>query len=101
MAGRRRDQRTSPLDFWNPGKRTGGQPAVANGLRAQKFSPGQAAQHRLLELSSGTPRSLLSAVNVIAKHFRHDAIAAEKVDLEPVRLLLRTRFRVDAADIFF
>jgi hypothetical protein len=68
---------------------------------AQKFSPGQAAQHRLLELSGGTPRSLLSAVNVIAKHFRYDAIAAEKVHLEPVRLLLCTRFRVDAADIFF
>jgi hypothetical protein len=47
------------------------------------------------------PRGLLTAIHVIAKHLGHDAITAEEVDLEAVGLLLRARFRVDAADVFF
>ena len=40
-------------------------------------------------------------MDTVAKHLCHDAIAAQKVDLKTMRLLLRTRFRVDPADVCF
>jgi len=55
----------------------------------------------LLEFSGGTPRGLLPAVDVIAEHPGHHPIAAKEVDLKTMRLLLRARLRVDAADVLF
>jgi len=40
-------------------------------------------------------------MDTVTKHFCHDALAAQKVDLKTVRLLFRTRFRIDAANVFF
>ena len=102
MGGPRRDRRISRRDSYNAGKRTGGKylPTV-NSLPAQKLSPRQAAQHRLFELSGCTSRSLFSAVHIIAEHLRYHAIAAEEVHLKTMSLLLRARFRVDTADVFF
>src|SRR4030095_4505430 len=102
MAGRRRARTISPLDFQSVGKRTGGKCIpTGNSLSAQKLSPWQTAQHRLLEFSGGTPRSLLSAIYVIAEHLGHNAVTAEEVDLEAMCLLLRARFCVDTADVLF
>jgi len=70
-------------------------------LFAQKLSPWQTAQHRLLELSSGASRGLFSAKYVIAEHLRHHTIAAEEVDLKAMGLLLCARFGVDTTDVFF
>src|SRR5215467_14556160 len=102
MGGRRRDRRISRRASYNVGRRTGGKcMASAKTLSAEKLSPRQTAQHRLLELSGGTPRGLLSAIHVIAEHPGHHAITAQEMDLEPMCLLLRARFRVDAADVLF
>ena len=59
---------------------------------AQKLSPRQTAQHRLLELSGGSSCGLFSTMHVIAEHPRHHAIATEEVDLKAMCLLLSARF---------
>src|SRR4249919_3532413 len=98
MAGRRPDPTISRLDFWNAGERTSGKciPS-ANNLSAQKLSPRQTAQHRLLKLSGGASCGLFSAKYVVAEHLRHHTIAAEEVDLKAMCLLLFARFSVDTA----
>ena len=102
MGGRRRGRRISHRAFYNVGRLTRGKRfRTATSLSAEKFSPRQTAQHRLLEFSGGTPRGLLSAVYVIAEHPGHHAVTAQEMDLKPVCLLLRARFRVDAADVLF
>jgi hypothetical protein len=73
----------------------------AESLSAQKLSPRQTAQHRLLEFSGGASCCLFSAVNIVAEHPRHYTIAAQEVDLKAMCLLLCARFRVDTADVFF
>jgi hypothetical protein len=103
MAGHRRDRKISRRDFWSAGRRIDEKTvSTANRLsRPQKFSPRQTAQDRPLKLSRRTPRSLFSTVEAVAKHFCHDTITAKKVDLKTMRLLLRARLCVDAADVFF
>src|SRR5215469_12098466 len=102
MAGRREAPTISRRDFWNAGKRTAGK-SIPSGkaLPAQKLSPRQTAQHRLLELSSSAACGLFSAIHVVTEHPRHHTIATEEVDLKAMCLLLRARFRVDTADVFF
>jgi len=39
------------------------------------------------------------AIDAIAKHLGYDFISAKKVDLKTVRLFLRARFCVDAANV--
>src|SRR5262245_19026392 len=101
MDGRRQDRTILRPDFWNAGKRTGKCIPAAESLSAQKLSPRQTAQHRLLELSGSTSSGLLSAIYVVAEHPCHHTIAAQKVNLIAMCLLLCSRFRVDTADVFF
>ena len=70
-------------------------------LFAQKLSPWQTAQHRLLKLSGGAACGLFSAKYVVAEHLRHHAIAAKEMDLKAMCLLLRAWLRVDTTDVFF
>ena len=103
MAGRRRDRKILRPDFWSAGRRIDGKPVpTANRLsKTHKFSPRQTAQGSPLELSRSTPRSFFSTVEAVAEHFRHDTITAKKVNLKTVCLLSGTRFRIDAANVFF
>jgi hypothetical protein len=58
-------------------------------------------QGRPLKFPRRTPRSFFSTVETVAEHFCHDTITAKKVDLKTMRLLPRTSFRIDAANVFF
>src|ERR1700761_6241285 len=102
MAGRRRDPTISRRDSWNVGKRTAGK-RIPSGkaLPAQKLSPRQTAQRRLLELSGSSACGLFSAIYIVTEHPRHHTIAAQEMDLEAVCLLLCAWFRIDTTDVFF
>jgi hypothetical protein len=103
MAGRRRDRTISRPDFWSAGKRIGRNPVpdCEPLSKPQKFSPRQTPQDGSLELSSRAPRSFFSTVEAVAEHFCHDSITTKKVDLKTMSLLPGTRFRIDAANVFF
>ena len=103
MAGYWRDRKISRRDFWSAGRRIAGKAVLTANLlsRPQEFSPRQTALDRPLKLSRRTPRTLFSTVKTVAKHFCHDTIAAEKVDLKTMRLLPGALFRIDAANVFF
>lgn len=51
------------------------------------------------ELTGGAAGSFLAAINRVAEHFRDGFGAAQKVDLESVRLFLRARFGVNSPDV--
>jgi hypothetical protein len=53
----------------------------------------------LLEFSRGTSGLQFAAIDAIAKHLRYDLVSAKKVDLKTMRLFLRARFCVDAANV--
>jgi len=55
----------------------------------------------VLELSGGPSCGFFSAMYVITEHPCDHTIAAEEVDLKAMCLLLRARFGVDTADVFF
>src|SRR5690349_17011282 len=102
MAGHRQGPTISRRHFWNAGKRTAGKCSPSwKSLSAQKLSPRQTTQHRLLEFSSSAACRLFSAKHVVTEHPRHYTIAAQEVDLEAMCLLLRARFRIDTPDVFF
>ena len=101
VGGRQAGPTISRRDSWNAGKRSGKCIPSADSLSAQKLSPRQTTQHRLLELSSSAPCSLFSTKHIVTEHLRHHAIATEEVHLKAMCLLLSARFRVDSADVFF
>jgi hypothetical protein len=53
----------------------------------------------LLEFSRGTLRLQFTAIDTIAKHLGHHFISAKEMDLKTMRLFLRARFCVDAANV--
>jgi len=53
----------------------------------------------LLEFPRGTLRLQLAAIDAIAKHLGYDFISAKEVDLKTMRLFLRARFCVNAANV--
>jgi hypothetical protein len=101
MAGSRRDQKILRRDLSNVGKSTVRKTAAiaSRSLKSDKLSSRQTAQGGSLELPRGTSRSLFVAIDAIAKHLRYDFISAKEVDLKSMRLFLRARFCVDAADV--
>jgi hypothetical protein len=71
-----------------------------------RFSPsshasGEFGHRTVLELSSSATRRSFSAVDGIAKHFRHGGGATEEMNLKTVGLFLCAHLGVDAADICF
>jgi hypothetical protein len=103
MVGQWRDPKISRRDFWSAGRRIAGKTVQTANLlsRPQEFSPRQTALDRPLKPSRRTPRSFFSTVETVTKHFCHDTITAEKVDLKTMRLLPGASFRIDAANVFF
>jgi hypothetical protein len=53
----------------------------------------------LLEFSRGTSRLQFAAIDTVAKHLGNDLISAKEMDLKTMRLFLRARFCVDAANV--
>jgi hypothetical protein len=88
-------------DSSNAGESIAGKTAAiaARLLKADKLSSRQTAQSRSLEFPRGIPRLQFAAIDTVAKHLGYDFISAKKVDLKTVRLFLRTRFCVDAANV--
>ena len=68
-------------------------------LKSNKLSSRQTSQSRLLEFSRGLSLLQLAAVDAVAKHLGYDLVSAKKVNLETMRLFLRARFGVDAANV--
>src|ERR1044072_4270009 len=101
MAGPRRDQRTSRQDSSNSGKFIVRKLAAiaARVLEPDKFSSRQTAQGNSLKFPRGISRLQFAAIDAIAKHLGNDFISAKKVDLKTMRLFLRARFCVDAANV--
>src|SRR5262245_38895376 len=101
MGGRRQDRTILRPDFWNAGTRTGTCIPAAESLSAQNLSTRQTAEYQDFELSGSTSSGLLFAIYVVAEHPCYHTIAAQKVNLKAMCLLLCARFRVDTADVFF
>ena len=100
MVGSRRDQKTLRQDLSNAGKSIRKTAAVATRLlKSDKLSPRQTAQGCPLKLSRSTLRLQFAAIDTIAKHLGYDFISAKEVDLKTVRLFLRARSCVDAANV--
>ena len=101
MAGSRHDQKTLRRDSSNAGKSIVRKTAAVATrlLKSDKLSPRQTAQSRSLEFSRGTLRLQFAAIDTIAKHLGHHLISAKEVDLKTMRLFLRARFCVDAANV--
>src|SRR5262249_42085321 len=68
-------------------------------LKSDKLSSRQTPKSRLFEFPRGLPRLQFSAIDAVAKHLRYDLISAKKMDLKTMRLFLRPRFCIDAADV--
>jgi hypothetical protein len=68
-------------------------------LKADKLSSRQTAQSRSLEFPRGIPRLQLPAIDTIAKHLGYDFISAKEMDLKTMRLFLRARFCINAANV--
>jgi hypothetical protein len=62
---------------------------------------GSATQSRAFEFSRRTTGACLSAEKRITKHSGHGIVSAKKMHLKAVRLFLRARLGIDAADIRF
>jgi len=101
MVGSRRDQKTLRQDSSNAGKSIVRKTAAitARLLKSDKLSPRQTAQRRLLEFPRGTPRLQFAAIDAVAKHLGYDFISSKEVDLKTMRLFLRARFCVNAANV--
>jgi hypothetical protein len=101
MAGSRRDQKSSRQDSSNAGKFIARKTAAiaARLLKPDKLSSRQTAQGSSLEFPRGISRLQFAAIDAIAKHLGDDFISAKKVDLKTMRLFLRARFCVDAANV--
>jgi hypothetical protein len=101
MVGSRRDQKTLRQGSSNAGKSIVRKTAAvaARLLKSDKLSSRQAAQSRLFEFPRGTLRLQFAAIDTIAKHLGYDFISAKEVDLKTMRLFLRARFCVDAANV--
>jgi len=101
MVGWRRDQQTLRRDSSNAGKLIVRKTAAvaARSLKSDKLSSRQTAQSRLLEFPRGSLRLQLAAIDAIAKHLGYDFISAKEVDLKTMRLFLRARFCVNAANV--
>ena len=101
MVGPQRGRKTLLQDSSNAGtffvrKTTA---IAARLLKPDKLSSRQTAQSRSLEFPRGMSRLQFAAIDAIAKHLGYDFISAKKVDLKTVRLFLRARFCVDAANV--
>jgi hypothetical protein len=101
MVGSRRDRKTLRQDLLNAGKSIVKKAAAiaACSLESDKLSPRQTTQSRSLEFSRGAFCALFAAIDAVTKHLRHDFISAKEVDLKSMRLFLRARFCVDAANV--
>ena len=101
MAGSRRDQEILRQDLSSAGKSIVGKIAAVAAplLKSNKFSSRQTSQSRSLEFSRGLSRLQLTAVDTVAKHLGYDLVSAKKMDLKTMRLFLRARFGVDAANV--
>jgi len=101
MVGRRRGQKTLRQDSSNAGKSIVRKTAAVSArlLKSDKLSPRQTPQSCSLEFSRGTLRLQLAAIDAIAKHLGYDFISAKEMDLKTMRLFLRARFCVDAANV--
>ena len=100
MAGSRRDLKILRQDLSNAGKSTKRTARIAaRSLETNKFSPRQTTQRRLSEFSRGAFRALFAAIDAVTKHLRYNLISAKEVDLKTMRLFLRARFCVDAANV--
>ena len=101
MAGSWHDQKTLRQDSSNAGKSIVGKTAAvaARLLKSDKLSSRQTAQSRLFEFSRGSLRLQFAAIDTIAKHLGHHFISAKEMDLKTMRLFLRARFCVDAANV--
>ena len=101
MVGSRRDQKTLRRDSSNAGKSIVRKTAAVATrlLKSDKLSSRQTAQSRLLEFPRGTLRLQFAAIDTIAKHLGYDFISAKEMDLKTMRLFLRARFGVDAANV--
>ena len=101
MVGWRRDQQTLRPDSSNAGESIVRKTAAvaARSLKSDKLSSRQTAQSRSLKFPRGMLRLEFASIDTIAKHLGYDFISAKKVDLKTMRLLLRARFCVDAANV--
>ncbi len=68
-------------------------------LKPDKLSSRQTAQSRLFEFPRGTLRLQFAAIDAVAKHLGYDFLSAKEVDLKTMRLFLRARFCIDAANV--
>jgi hypothetical protein len=68
-------------------------------LKSDKLSSWQTAQGRSLEFPRGISRLQFAAIDTVAKHLGNDFFPAKEMDLKTMRLLLRARFCVDAANV--
>src|SRR5947209_12535424 len=77
---------------------------LARGLASSRRSLGSSSarsfRHRaILETSRCSPRRFLSSVNGVAEHFRYRGGAAQKMDLEAVRLFTSFGLRINSPDV--
>jgi hypothetical protein len=101
MVGLQRDRKTLLQDLSNAGNFIVRKTAAiaARLLKPHKLSSRQAAQRRSLEFPRGMSRLQFAAIDAVAKHLGYDFISAKKVDLKTMRLFLRSRLCIDAANV--
>src|SRR5581483_651028 len=101
MPGLPRDQKTSRQDLSNAGDAIAARtaPIAPWLLEANEFSSRQSSQSCFLKFSRGLSRLQLSAVHTVAKHLGYDFVSAKEMHLKTMRLFLRARFCVDAANV--